>query len=385
MPPLPIWTRTSSAILGLNSSPCVCFTIAPLLPLAQNADDQKLIAIKTNYSPKFINCMNPFQKIRRRYGNFARLVSVHKAASQLEKQAMENPGAPVFSIRPDPNKFRHHLLRFLDNRLFCPARLLKTKESPRAIQGKRLIRAAIDKTHRPFRFQGRGFILEIPECFPHADEVVLNDFAEIYVENHYLAAFPYGRPIEDGAVVFDCGANIGGFAIYVAGLATDVRVLAFEPEPQTFAALKRNVELNQLSSRVECLPFGLSDKATAKTLLLNPDCFTMHHFVDTPVDANRAGKDGTQSIQCVTVDQIMEERNLTRCDFIKMDVEGSEPLVLNGAVKTIQRFHPRLSMAAYHTPEDAFVLPMMIRDICPDYNIIVSRESHLYAFCRNVL
>jgi FkbM family methyltransferase len=328
--------------------------------------------------------MNPFQKIRRRYGNFIRLVSTRKAALRLEKKAMENSDAPVFLIRPDPNKFRHDLLRLLDNRLFCPARLLKTKASPRAMQGRRLFRAAMDKTRRPFRFQGREFVLEIPECFPHADDVVLNDFAEIYFENHYLAGFPY-RPIENGAVVLDCGANIGAFAVYVAGLAADVRVLAFEPEPQTFAALERNVKLNQLSSRVECLPFGLSDKVAVKTLLINPDCFTMHHFVDTPVDASRAGKTATQSIQCMTVDQIMEERNLARCDFIKMDVEGSEPLVLSGAVKTIRHFRPRLSMAAYHTPEDAFVLPMMIRDICPDYNIIVSRESHLYAFCRNAL
>jgi FkbM family methyltransferase len=324
--------------------------------------------------------MNPFRKIHRRWGNFRNLISVRRAALQVESEAANDPKSPIFSIQPDPNNFRRALLRFLDNRIFCPVALLKARESSQVTQGRRLIQRAMDKTSRPFRFQGRGFVLEIPECFPHADDVVLNDFAEIYIQNHYLNGFPY-RPIGDGAVVLDCGANIGGFAVYAAGLAADVRVLAFEPEPQTFAALKRNVELNQLSDRVECLPFGLSDKPEVKTLLSNPDCFTTHHFTDTAGIVGSPAQGASLQIQCVSVDQIIAQRNITRCDFVKMDVEGSEGTVLKGAAETIRRFRPRLSMAAYHTPEDAFVLPMMIRDLCPDYNIIVSPESHLYAFC----
>ena len=324
--------------------------------------------------------MNLLKKIRRRYTSLKCLISARRTALQVEKEAANDPKSPIFSIQPDPNNFRRALLRFLDNRIFCPVSLLKARESSQVTQGRRLIRRAMDKTSRPFRFQGKGFVLEIPECFPCSDEIVLNDFAEIYIENHYLNGFPY-RPIANGAVVLDCGANIGGFAVYAAGLAADVRILAFEPEPQTFAALKRNVELNQLSDRVECLPFGLSDKREVKTLLPNPDCFTTHHFADTAGVAGGLVQAVPLQIQCVTIDQIIAQRNLTRCDFIKMDVEGSEGAVLKGAAGTILRFRPRLSMAAYHTPEDAFVLPMMIRNICPDYNIIVSRESHLYAFC----
>jgi FkbM family methyltransferase len=325
--------------------------------------------------------MNFFGKLHHRWGKLKSLVSARRAALQLEREAINNPDVPVFSIQPDPSNFRRALLHFLDNRIFCPAALLKKRESSQATQCRRLVRKAMDRTSRPIRFQGRGFILEIPECFPHADEVVLNDFAEIYIENHYLAGFAY-RPIEDGAVVLDCGANIGAFAVFAARLAADVRVLAFEPEPKTFVVLKRNVELNQLSDRVECLPFGLSNKAEVKTLLLNPDCFTTHHFADVTGVAVGTSQSVSLQIQCVTIDEIMAQRKIARCDLIKMDVEGSEGAALNGAVETIRRFRPRLSMAAYHAPEDAFVLPMMIRDICPAYNIIVSRGSHLYAFCQ---
>ncbi len=324
--------------------------------------------------------MNLLKKVRRRYASFKCLMSARRIALQVEKAAANDPKAPIFSIQSDPNNFRRALLRYLDNRIFCPVSLLKARESSQVTQGRRLVRKAMDKTSRPFRFRGKGFILEIPECFPHADDVALNDLAEIYIENHYLAGFPY-RPIENGAVVLDCGANIGAFAVYAAGLAADVRVLAFEPEPQTFAALERNVELNQLSGRVACLPFGLSNKDEVKTLLMNPDCFTTHHFADVAGVSGGSAQAASLQIQCVTIDQIIAQHNIARCDFIKMDVEGSEGVVLKGAAETIVRFRPRLSMAAYHTPEDAYVLPMTIREICPDYNIIVSREAHLYAFC----
>ena len=55
--------------------------------------------------------------------------------------------------------------------------------------------------------------------------------------------------------------------------------------------------------------------------------------------------------------------------------------VLLCASVTIRLFNRWLIIPAKNFPDDAFVLPMIIRDICPDYNIIVSHEAHLYAFC----
>jgi FkbM family methyltransferase len=328
--------------------------------------------------------MSAVDKVRRRLDRLRKLISSRKAAKEFEQRSLNDPNAPLFALDVNPANFRRAVLEVLDNRIFCPAVLVKREESGQFAQGRRLIRKSLSTT-RPARFQGNGFVLEIPECFPRSEEVALNDFVEIFVENHYLSGFPYGCRLDDDAVVLDCGANIGAFTVFAAQLGKRIRVIAFEPEPQTFAALRRNVELNQLTERVECFPVGLSDKKETKTFLLNPDCFTTHRFADANEAAGSFVPGASQSIECVTVDEMVLQRNLARCDFIKMDVEGGERLVLKGATETIRRFRPCLSMAAYHYPDDAFVLPMIIREICPDYHIIVSREAHLYAFCQNRL
>ena len=68
------------------------------------------------------------------------------------------------------------------------------------------------------------------------------------------------------------------------------------------------------------------------------------------------------------------------CDLIKMDIEGAEQSALEGAAQTLRRFRPRLTLAAYHKPNDPWVLSKTIRKIVPEYNIIVSRDAHLYAW-----
>src|SRR5208282_5909309 len=69
----------------------------------------------------------------------------------------------------------------------------------------------------------------------------LCEFEEMAFVMHYL------RP-ED--LFADVGANIGAFTILAAGVAGS-RVLAFEPNPDTFAALTRNIHLNALDERIK--------------------------------------------------------------------------------------------------------------------------------------
>ena len=71
--------------------------------------------------------------------------------------------------------------------------------------------------------------------------------------------------IGDGEVMWDIGANIGLYALYAA-LGPGIRVLAFEPGAQSFAALMKNIELNAMDDRIAayCLAF---DEATGLDVL----------------------------------------------------------------------------------------------------------------------
>jgi FkbM family methyltransferase len=150
-----------------------------------------------------------------------------------------------------------------------------------------------------------------------------------------------------------------------------------------FRALSENVERNQLSDRVQCLPNGVSQHEGEFELICDDRCVTKHKLVETYHETvqedqrRRAAR--VVKVKCVTIDQIVDGLQLDRCDLIKMDIEGAEPGALQGARRTIQRFRPRLSLASYHRPSDTYVLPLMVSEMCPEYNILVT-ESHLYAF-----
>jgi hypothetical protein len=67
-------------------------------------------------------------------------------------------------------------------------------------------------------------------------------------------------------------------------------------------------------------------------------------------------------VPVTTIDRLVEELHLSRVDYIKMDIEGSEREALKGARGTLGRFRPRLMLDAYHRPDDPVILPIVIRE-----------------------
>jgi hypothetical protein len=61
------------------------------------------------------------------------------------------------------------------------------------------------------------------------------------------------------------------------------------------------------------------------------------------------------------------ELHLSRVDYIKMDIEGAEREALRGAEETLRKYRPRLMLDAYHRPDDATVLPGLMRRVYRGY------------------
>jgi hypothetical protein len=78
--------------------------------------------------------------------------------------------------------------------------------------------------------------------------------------------------------------------------------------------------------------------------------------------------------QC-TVDDLVEELGLPRIGFVKIDVEGYETQVLEGAARTIRASRPVLAVAAYHRPEQAAEIARLIEAISPGYRVSVFRAA----------
>ena len=135
------------------------------------------------------------------------------------------------------------------------------------------------------------------------------------------------------------------------------RVLAFEPDPQTFQRLRKNLAS---LPRVEPLNFGLhSAKAE---LRFNNDGSRGAIITD----------DGECKINVVALDDILAGKRVT---FIKMNIEGAELSALRGGAESIRHWHPRLAISAYHRPSDLWAVPFAFREIDPDYRLYLRQHD----------
>jgi FkbM family methyltransferase len=138
-------------------------------------------------------------------------------------------------------------------------------------------------------------------------------------------------------VVFDVGTNIGEVCMTAAGLVgPGGMVYAFEPDPVSFRKLTGNLALNRFGN-IFASNIGLGEAPA--TLQMKVDCPTNR-------GGNRIqrepGPGESFSIHLDTLDRFVAQRELTRLDMIKIDVEGYELAVLKGAHQSLTRFRPRL-------------------------------------------
>jgi FkbM family methyltransferase len=155
---------------------------------------------------------------------------------------------------------------------------------------------------------------------------------EVY-ESHIING-PLKSYIEKSKYIVDVGANIGCHAISYANMNRTCNVWAFEPQEQLFGILSRNVTRNNLSDRINIYKYGLGHKE-ADTTLYSLD----KEWYPDQGGHNKGGigiGEGGESIKICTLDSL----NLPGLDFMKIDVEGAEGIVLQGAAETIKKYKP---------------------------------------------
>ncbi|NJO14806.1 MAG: FkbM family methyltransferase [Thioploca sp.] len=155
-----------------------------------------------------------------------------------------------------------------------------------------------------------------------------------FYKNHYEAksiALPQNW-IKPNTIVIDVGANIGFFTLQFSQWITGKgKVIAIEPEATNYARLQRKLTRASLIDSVEIINAAVADITGEALLELNP----LH-----PGD-HKLGKQGIP-IMVTTIDALLSERDYPEVSFIKIDVQGAEQLVLNGATETIAQFQPTL-------------------------------------------
>ena len=141
--------------------------------------------------------------------------------------------------------------------------------------------------------------------------------------------------IEDGWVCYDIGAHIGYFSLLMARL-TRGKVFAFEPEPQNFRLLKKHAEINRLSEIVIPVPLAVSSKTGFAFLKKGRSSFTgrIRNSAEVDCENNRV------RVKATALDHFVYVGGNPEPNFVKIDVEGFEGKVLEGAKRVLQETRP---------------------------------------------
>ena len=174
------------------------------------------------------------------------------------------------------------------------------------------------------------------------------------------SAYDEGHEFKEGEVVVDAGARIGAFTAKASrAVGSAGRVIAVEPEPRSYALLRKNIEVNRLNNVVPIRKM-LWSAAQPVELYLSGNAASHSAYFD-----GFYGPTGETTVcEAATLDSILEELGIGRVDFVKMDIEGAEIEALKGMSRILQS-GVELAIAAYHpvngTPTNSVLIPELER------------------------
>lgn len=136
-------------------------------------------------------------------------------------------------------------------------------------------------------------------------------------------------------IFYDIGSNTGWYTMIALTAHTKSTVYSFEPLVEHIACQKETVHLNSKESRVHIFETALSNHNGIETIRLAGS--------GTSLEKDFLEKDlGTRTIEIKTLDSLIKKEELSLPHFIKIDVEGHEYKVIQGALSTITEAKPIL-------------------------------------------
>ena len=181
--------------------------------------------------------------------------------------------------------------------------------------------AVLDRLNiKPRKYSNKDILLKLrngDKIFFKLDNLDAQRIAEIFGENIYTPAY-LSTYWSDPKVVLDIGANTGVFTLYAARLFPEATIHAYEPNPDLFPLLKKNILLN-----------GLQERCALSNCAVWHESDTLHFTLGNAKNPGtgqivRDGKEeqNVKSVPAIGFMNILEMHQ--KVDFIKMDIEGSE-------------------------------------------------------------
>lgn len=162
--------------------------------------------------------------------------------------------------------------------------------------------------------------------------ILMKGFYEQSEFNMVMKLLPY---LGEHFRVFDVGANLGWYGMNIKKRCPDCKVDFFEPVPNTFCRLKKNIAMNDIT---DCAVnnIGFIDKTETTTFFYD----TVASGASSMTNLRELPTTEQIDVQMKTMDEYVAENHIERLDFIKCDVEGAEFLVYRGGENVIAKYQP---------------------------------------------
>lgn len=183
------------------------------------------------------------------------------------------------------------------------------------------------------------------------------------------------------SVLWDVGANVGLYSCYAAK-SRSCQVFAFEPSVFNLELLARNIFLNDLVSKVVIIPISLSDSKKISTLNMTGMDWggALSTFGET------YGDDGKEIVKLfefssigISLDEASTLLNIPQPDYIKMDVDGLEHMILSGGEAVLKK----ILGLSIEVNEDFQAQVDGVKKMCTNAGLVFSGKRHSAMFDNN--
>jgi len=210
-----------------------------------------------------------------------------------------------------------------------------------------LLRSAVCKVvtldlSRPYDVMGHHMYLD-----PRSESA--RDIAFGTYEHDTVQIFQ--KLVKPGMTVIDVGAHVGFYTLLAARLVgTNGRVYAFEPNPEVYNILVRNIQINGYREIVRAVPKGVSNEKRTVSLYVSRERSDEASFY-----SQESADNTCIEVETVSLDEFFADEGWPKVDLVKIDVEGAEVEVLEGMreltrrskdLKLIVEFNPKNQIRA---------------------------------------
>lgn len=148
--------------------------------------------------------------------------------------------------------------------------------------------------------------------------------------------------LRPGDTVIDAGANAGYYSVLANAVMNGTgQIFAFEPNPVIFTKFMKNIVVNKAAA-IRAFNVALSDRTGTAELLVNADDSGLSRIVGAAGDGEAGDGGAAVTLTCatMTLDDVWRNFELNEVRLLKIDVEGHEKALLQGAANMLRRRVP---------------------------------------------